>query len=180
MKIRTGFVSNSSSSSFICCITGQEEIVYDTTHSEIGFAQCERGHEFLEKYLIKQEEMTTEQWLEVAVKYYVNIDYSIADKQEREKKNLADKQAFIKKERTEEEISILIEELKENWDTVTEWQSDVPSCICPICTFKEFDNNDIIKYLYRKIGTTKEEIKKEIAETFKNYDEFNNFLTKEV
>jgi hypothetical protein len=42
MKIRRGFVSNSSSSSFLCDICGNIEEVYDG-ESE-GWSQCKEGH----------------------------------------------------------------------------------------------------------------------------------------
>jgi len=47
MKIRTGFVSNSSSSSYICeiCYTATE--VHDSCSLEdVGFCECENGHLF--------------------------------------------------------------------------------------------------------------------------------------
>lgn len=45
MKVRTGFVSNSSSSSFVCDITGNAE---STTEGnlDVGFVECVNGHEF--------------------------------------------------------------------------------------------------------------------------------------
>lgn len=48
MKIRTGFVSNSSSSSFVCDITGEAFEVYDSSLlSEYDAVQCVNGHVFL-------------------------------------------------------------------------------------------------------------------------------------
>lgn len=52
MKIRRGFVSNSSSSSFICDITGEEVQGYDMGVREAGMYGCENGHYFLEEFLI--------------------------------------------------------------------------------------------------------------------------------
>jgi hypothetical protein len=47
MKIRQGFVSNSSSSSFLCDITGEMFEGYDGDLSEFGLASCENNHTFL-------------------------------------------------------------------------------------------------------------------------------------
>lgn len=44
MKIRAGFVSNSSSSSFICEICYETGVLYDSSLEEIGFCQCENYH----------------------------------------------------------------------------------------------------------------------------------------
>ena len=46
MKVRRGFVSNSSSSSFVCVITGNVESGYDASLSDCGFVECAKGHVF--------------------------------------------------------------------------------------------------------------------------------------
>ena len=56
MKIRNGFVSNSSSSSFICDVTGRVESGWDITLEEAEMYQCKNGHTFLESYVINKEE----------------------------------------------------------------------------------------------------------------------------
>ena len=52
MKIRTGFVSNSSSSSFMCEITGEEHIGYDADLYDFELVSCKNGHTFSEEYVI--------------------------------------------------------------------------------------------------------------------------------
>ena len=44
MKIRSGFVSNSSSSSFICEVCGNIESGYDLSFSDREMCECENGH----------------------------------------------------------------------------------------------------------------------------------------
>ena len=51
MKIRQGFVSNSSSSSFICDICGDISSGWDASPSELGFQMCENEHYFCEEHL---------------------------------------------------------------------------------------------------------------------------------
>lgn len=46
MKIRKGFVSNSSSSSFICDVTGADFDVGYVSYEECGVASCVKGHNF--------------------------------------------------------------------------------------------------------------------------------------
>lgn len=46
MKIRSGFVSNSSTSSFICEICGRTEAGMDLCISEADMSRCERQHLF--------------------------------------------------------------------------------------------------------------------------------------
>ena len=52
MKIRLGFVSNSSSSSYTCEVCGNTESGYDCSLEEIGMAECENGHTFCKDHLI--------------------------------------------------------------------------------------------------------------------------------
>ena len=51
MKIRTGFVSNSSSSSFICCVCGESEGGYDLCLEDAGMVKCECGHTMCKSHL---------------------------------------------------------------------------------------------------------------------------------
>ncbi|MBT6050108.1 MAG: hypothetical protein HOG49_25200 [Candidatus Scalindua sp.] len=53
MKIRNGFVSNSSSSSFICEICGDSEVGYDSHPTDLVMEFCEHGHLFCKGHLGK-------------------------------------------------------------------------------------------------------------------------------
>ena len=46
MKTRAGFVSNSSSSSFICQVCGDVESGYDWSEADAGMRHCQKGHSF--------------------------------------------------------------------------------------------------------------------------------------
>ena len=52
MKFRRGFVTNSSSSSFICQICGSVESGWDMSAWEAGFVECENGHEFCQEHMV--------------------------------------------------------------------------------------------------------------------------------
>lgn len=53
MKERHGFVSNSSSSSFICEICGKEGEAFDP--SEVGMVECIAGHVFCKEHAINKD-----------------------------------------------------------------------------------------------------------------------------
>jgi len=52
MKIRKGFVSNSSSSSFICDVCGNTQTGYDMSLEDAEMFQCESGHTFCEYHMV--------------------------------------------------------------------------------------------------------------------------------
>ena len=54
MKIRKGFVSNSSSSSFICDVCGEESSGYNMNLWEAEMVECIEGHVFCDHHLDKE------------------------------------------------------------------------------------------------------------------------------
>lgn len=52
MKIRNGFVSNSSSSSFICDVCGENVSGYDIGLDDADMYECEKGHVFCENHVV--------------------------------------------------------------------------------------------------------------------------------
>ncbi len=56
MKIRKGFVSNSSSSSFVCDVSGNIESGWDLSLEDAYMFECVNGHTFGDDYLVDKEE----------------------------------------------------------------------------------------------------------------------------
>lgn len=56
MKIRSGFVSNSSSSSFVCELCGHTESGWDASLEDCGFVQCVNGHTLCEDEAYEYDE----------------------------------------------------------------------------------------------------------------------------
>lgn len=70
MKVRQGFVSNSSSSSFVCDITGETVEGWDYCLSEAGMVECENGHVFLEEYVLWSDSIRLD-----IIKNYTDYDF---------------------------------------------------------------------------------------------------------
>lgn len=53
MKVRSGFVSNSSTSSFICEVCGRKETEWDSVDiADLGFVRCENEHLFCDEEMV--------------------------------------------------------------------------------------------------------------------------------
>ena len=57
MKIRTGFVSNSSSESFVCEICGEVGSGWDASPSEVGMSMCEHYHYFCSEHINDKDDL---------------------------------------------------------------------------------------------------------------------------
>ena len=60
MKIRTGFVSNSSSSSFTCDVCGRSETGFDCSPHELGMVNCINNHTMCEEEMLEEWERDLE------------------------------------------------------------------------------------------------------------------------
>lgn len=123
MKIRMGFVSNSSSSSFICCVSGEIETGMDIGLDDVEMVECKNEHTFYNEYLV--------------------------------------------------------EPLPENCDEIDEYEENpynIPKKHCPICTMKNFVPEELLAYVIKISGRNVEEIKTEIRNNMKTYDDFKGFI----
>lgn len=158
VKIRQGFVSNSSSSSFICDVSGEEKSGRDCNLSDCNMYECINGHIFLEGYLVG------------------DINY-----QGLRKKLIKEREKYLT-ECTEENYPKYIDRL-ENWkksyikeieelkvcsdEDVSDYSdedsnSNIPAKNCPICQYKHLKESDGFSFLLKKYGITKQEILQEM------------------
>lgn len=145
MKIRTGFVSNSSSSSYTCDVTGHTESGWDYGLKECGMAGCENHHVFLQKFLPKPINEIVEEVIE---------EWQEEDRKEG---------------KSEEEIQ------NTDWESAfyaNEGLDYLPAEYCPICTFRNVPDYVRSSYLRYKAGMTEKELDEEIREKFGNLDVF--------
>ena len=177
MKIRRGFVSNSSSSSFICEISGEISSGWDMTLRETEMMECEKGHIFNDVYAACiTEDLPDEVKARLVAENYISYEYgSDKPKEQKEKEYKENVINFLAKNDRDELIRRFDYDEDYNNDIMDGYE--VPQEMCPICMFKEISLNDIKAFLYRKLNMSKEEVMEEIKSQFRNYEEFQKYLT---
>lgn len=145
-KYRLGFVSNSSSSSFVCDVCGFEASGWDMCLSECEMFECENGHTLCNEHMIKP----TKEWLKDYI-YKIKQEYKISDE---------DFNNWVKDE------DIDLDNLSE--DNIKDFDYEygggealvynVPECLCPLCNFEELDMDDAMAYLLKTTPYTETEV----------------------
>lgn len=150
MKIRKGFVSNSSSSSFVCDVCGES---IDPEYGEVS--KCFGGHMMC--YQDHCINLPIDTWKKEIIKCL----------EDRDEIELCDEDIdFIN---TETDIKELKDFLKNyDWDMITS--------SCPLCTLKTIPNYLSFSYLIKKLGMDEEKLKEEIRFNFKTEKELLEFI----
>ena len=160
MKIRNGFVSNSSSSSFICDISGRSESGYDMSMEDTGMYECVNGHTIDEDYVLDYD------YKELVISILETQVASHGDKYGDEK-YLND----IKKLDGDD-----VEEYVEENEIELELRYSLPEIACPICQLKHSTKDDMVSYLLKELGKTGEDVQGEIKVKFSDYDAFKKHI----
>lgn len=146
MKYRKDFVTNSSSSSFVCEICGAVESGWDARPCDIGMIECENGHVICESEALPHPSVTD------------MIDYIIKNDLNTQRWDLGTGKYrdFSKEEMLELDENFVFERL------FTDEEGLVPECMCPICQFIEYSQSDMAKYLEMKYGVPRDEVFAEV------------------
>jgi len=151
MKIRTSFVSNSSSSSFVCQVCNETRSGWDMGLDEADMYTCEKGHTFCQSH--------------ATYNLYSNLTWQ-------------DKQAILQDEWLGWERIKELEDVRteEDWynrgyecwweDFMMDVMYQVPKSICPICTLKTVTNTDMLNHLLRKHNLDRSEVADEMRREY--------------
>lgn len=132
MKYRLDFVTNSSSSSFICDVCGAHVEGWDMSLSEAEMYECVNGHTICEDELL--EKPNFREFLE-----------SVIDDEDKE---------LLNSEVDEYELESMAMDY--------EFRYYLPEKYCPICNFVVYSESDMAQYLLKKIGVTRAEVFEEV------------------
>ena len=157
MKVRKGFVSNSSSSSFICEVCGNVESGYDASHADMGFAQCENGHEFCLDHILP---FTREKALALIKKIKENPEYVSED--------------FLEQEEADqiEELMAINLSYFDSSSMGDYGYDELPEELCPICALEALSDSDILTYILKEHGSTRDFVIEKARKEFGNYEKF--------
>lgn len=159
MKIRNGFVSNSSSSSFICDVCGTVECGYDASMSDFGMINCENGHTLHERCVQN-----------------LTIDYKlIITDFIKERENYSNKDYFKDVFEKFNEILKHEEITEEDKDIISEYTDEkyIPAYNCPVCNLNHINDDIKVKYITKKLNV---DIDSEIRNQFKTLKEVEEYV----
>lgn len=145
MKYRKDFVTNSSSSSFVCEICGNTESGFDLGLRDAEMIECVNGHVFCEEHMLPFETDKTRQEM---------VDELMANE-------------WFFKQHANEIMDCSDDEVEEYYFQciVTEGCNfDAPESVCPICQFIEYSEYDLANYLENKYGIDREEVFAEVKQ----------------
>ena len=163
MKIRKGFVSNSSSSSFVCDVCGNVESGYDASASEVGFANCENGHEFCEDHIVRN---LSDDQIRGLIKRIIESGDAGEDFSE-----MPEAEQF-------EEIRGVLENKYMNTNSFEEYGFDyeLPEECCPICSMQHIPDSEVLTYILKSHEFTRQNMMEKIRRDFQTYGDFKAFI----
>ena len=162
MKIREGFVSNSSSSSYTCDVSGETYSGMDLGLSDVGMMDCIHGHTFLSQYAQEYESSWEDRRATALHAWSIN---------EGRFKHL---RPIIEAAITEAQFEEIVEKHDIEWLCAEDY--DVPEKGCPICSFKNAHRGDAFLYLLKVAGRTETDLLAELKEKFATYGEMKQWL----
>ncbi len=152
MKTRSGFVSNSSSTSFTCEVCSHTGSGMDAGLEDFGFIECAEEHIFCEDHEAKAN---------LSIERMRKEMLSCCIDEEKDKFS----------QMPDEKITEAFEEF--DWD-----EGGTSSCckmieFCPICQLTEIRDKDILAYLFQKFGVNRSQV---VAEMQKTYSDHKSFM----
>jgi hypothetical protein len=163
MKTRIGYVSNSSSSSFVCDVCGEEGSGWDASASDFDMVQCIKEHTFCESEGVDRNSLSLESLkkiLETHISKIAKDGYASPEDIDGYKKTLSEA-------KDEDDLSGLFEEFEDD---------GVLPQFCPICSLKALKPSDGYAYLMRKNESTKQSLLEEITNKFETYEAFQAYI----
>jgi hypothetical protein len=197
MKIRNGFVSNSSSSSFICAVCGETFSGWDAMELDFDLCRCDAGHIFCDEHRLVNSDLERECFLELIDGKKLSYHSSDCEKEYKKYKEQSIENGWgynsyevFKKETEEYEKKLgdftnicktrsidkdyrnyILESLDENPEALFAFEFE-----CPICSLMSVSDETILEYILKEHKLDKEKISKELWVRFGSYKALQKYL----
>ena len=149
MKFRKDFVTNSSSSSYVCEICGRTESGFDLSLSDADMMACVNGHAFCCEEALKRPSKKD------LIKMILENEWN---------KDVWDSTLKGRRDYTEEELITMEEDNLFDKFCSEGGYYEVPECVCPICQFIEYSEYDLSAYLLKEYGVSRDEVFAEVKQ----------------
>ena len=147
MKFRKDFVTNSSSSSYVCEICGRTESGWDMGLSEAEMMECVNGHTFCcDEALDKPSKKNL-------IKMILENEWN---------KEVWDSKIKGCRDYSEDELLVMEDDDLFNNFCSENGYYEVLECVCPICQFIEYSEYDLSVYLLKEYGIPRDDVFAEV------------------
>ena len=146
MKFRRDFVTNSSSSSYICEICGRNESGWDLCLSDCEMMECVNGHVFCCEEALEIPDK--KEMLKIIMENGFNRGWD---------SNIGDYVDY-----TEEQLAEIDEDILFSDFCSEGGHYEVPEEVCPICQFIEYSEYDLSEYLLKEYKIPRETVFAEV------------------
>lgn len=176
MKIRKGYVSNSSSSSYVCDVCGHAESGFDASLCDLGMVRCTRGHIFCEGHIVG-DRYSVDNYRNEINERLLEPDRALAEFLEEQWPTWAQDMASVSGDSSIDDV--LPKEIEDDfYDVITDdWGTSevVTRSCCPICLMEHITDYDLLDYTIAISGKSQTELVNEIKAKFAHYSELKQY-----
>lgn len=178
MKYRKTFVSNSSTSSYVCCVCGNEEVGYDGNYDDIPL-YCVNWHTFHTSCLPFDDSDNDDAKLREVCIWMLEDALNDTDIDPEFEAELDGLLQFVYKDPEGADFVTLYKEHSGGYERL-------PEIVCPICSFNQYHEYQLLKYMLKekyptkKIGDAISMALRNLKHQFRTYKEFLKYIDEDI